>query len=283
MAMSNSEPFLAEKDPKAIEFEFLSRPMLEFLNGCQIAASEDHQLHRLDEEQKQEEEKCQITVFSSEELKMAILGEFKVDNDENGFLTSTSLDHKMQEEEKCQITVSRDLEMATLGEFKVEDGFRTPTFLDHKSQEEVKCQITVSSEDLEISTPGEFKDDNGFRTPTSLDHKIQEEEKKEEKCQITVSYGDLKMATLGEFKVDDDDDGFRTPTSLDHKIQVKQCPSAPRKPKSLPSTKRKASSNFPQQIRMDLKDFESLFPPAPLIALGRKLKRVRGGGGGDTE
>ncbi|KAF8395113.1 hypothetical protein HHK36_019054 [Tetracentron sinense] len=151
MGRLNSEPFLTEKDPKAIEIAFLSIPTLEFPDGCQIPASENHELHRLDEVQ-----------------------------------------------------------------------------------------------------------DQG-------------EEKKEEKYQVFDSSVELKMpSTLGEFKVDDDEDGFRTPTSLDHKIQVKQCPPAPRKPTSLPSTKRKASSNYlPRQIRIDLKDFASLFPPAP-------FKRFRG-------
>ncbi|KAF8395114.1 hypothetical protein HHK36_019055 [Tetracentron sinense] len=120
----------------------------------------------------------------------------------------------------------------------------------------------------------EFPD--GCQIPTSEDHELprpdeeqhQEEEKKEEKCKVVDSFVELKMLTLSEFKVDHDEDGFRTPTYLDNKIQVKQCPPAPRKPKSLSSMKRTASSNLPQQIRIDLKDIASLF--------GHKFKRVRG-------
>ncbi|GMI86407.1 hypothetical protein HRI_002310000 [Hibiscus trionum] len=54
-----------------------------------------------------------------------------------------------------------------------------------------------------------------------------DEEKKREESNVKA---------VGEFKalvVDDEDDGFKTPTSLDYKIsEMKQCSSAPRKPKA---------------------------------------------------
>ncbi|KAE8688885.1 17.4 kDa class I heat shock family protein [Hibiscus syriacus] len=92
--------------------------------------------------------------------------------------------------------------------------------------------------------------------------------------------GKFKSPSSGEFNVADDenDDGFKTPTSLDHKIPaIFKCPSAPRKPKSLPiiSPKRKA---FRRRILLDLtKEMESLFPPALLADLGNKIKKVRQG------
>ncbi|XVF76631.1 hypothetical protein PTKIN_Ptkin13bG0281800 [Pterospermum kingtungense] len=94
-----------------------------------------------------------------------------------------------------------------------------------------------------------------------------------------------KKICSGEFKAKDDhDDGFRTPTSLDHKIPViKQCPPAPRKPKPLPSNKRKASpsggSTSPRARMSPQLDFsqevESLFPRPLLADLHRKVKKTR--------
>ncbi|KAJ6309822.1 hypothetical protein OIU76_014711 [Salix suchowensis] len=94
-----------------------------------------------------------------------------------------------------------------------------------------------------------------------------EEEEQEDDCEV-------------EDDKDDDDDGFKTPTSLDRKIPVIfQCPPAPRKPKSLPSTKRKSAQ---RRVLLDLSnEIESLFPPAPAGDLGGKLKKVRHGN--DTE
>ncbi|KAK9290094.1 hypothetical protein L1049_008258 [Liquidambar formosana] len=94
---------------------------------------------------------------------------------------------------------------------------------------------------------------------------------------------ELKKPSLGEFKVvdeeDDGNDGFRTPTSLENKIPViKQCPPAPRKPKPIPSTKRKVpSSGARRNLRLlDLsKDVESLFPQPLLADIGRKIKKAR--------
>lgn len=114
------------------------------------------------------------------------------------------------------------------------------------------------SDGVQIAGPGDQE----------LHRRQEEEEEKDQKCR--------EMASLGEFKLDDDDDGFRTPTSLDHKIPVIQkCPPAPRKPKSLPSTKRKASSNR-RQLLFDVSDeMELLFPPTLLSDLGCKTKKFR--------
>ncbi|KAL0370011.1 UNVERIFIED_CONTAM: hypothetical protein Sangu_0319200 [Sesamum angustifolium] len=61
-----------------------------------------------------------------------------------------------------------------------------------------------------------------------------------------------------------EDGGIRTPTSVDHmrkNVIVLKCPPAPRKPKSLPSTKRKAESHERVHL-LDLSDeIQSLFPP----------------------
>ncbi|KAF9675340.1 hypothetical protein SADUNF_Sadunf09G0022000 [Salix dunnii] len=105
----------------------------------------------------------------------------------------------------------------------------------------------------------------------------EEEEKQEDDCEISLPNLKIKLPSVEEaFQIEDDkdDDGFKTPTSLDRKIPVVyQCPPAPRKPKSLPSTKRKS----PQwRVLLDLSnEIESLFPPAPAGDLGGKLKKVR--------
>ncbi|XP_042474839.1 cyclin-dependent protein kinase inhibitor SMR10-like [Macadamia integrifolia] len=98
----------------------------------------------------------------------------------------------------------------------------------------------------------------------------------EEEARTRTVGGELEV-------VEEDDDGFRTPTTLDHRIpavNIKQCPPAPRKPNSNP--KRKASSSSfttrRQLFPLDLsQEIESLFPPALLADLGRKIKKVRGG------
>ncbi|KAJ6345134.1 hypothetical protein OIU77_028234 [Salix suchowensis] len=111
-----------------------------------------------------------------------------------------------------------------------------------------------------------------------------EEEEQEDDCEVSVPTLKIKLPSVEAFQVeddkDDDDDGFKTPTSLDRKIPVIfQCPPAPRKPKSLPSTKRKSAQ---RRVLLDLSnEIESLFPPAPAGDLGGKLKKVRHGN--DTE
>ncbi|GLT60164.1 hypothetical protein SLA2020_329430 [Shorea laevis] len=72
-------------------------------------------------------------------------------------------------------------------------------------------------------------------------------------------------------------DGLKTPTALDHRIPAKlKCPPAPRKPKPLPSAKRKELLR--RRILLDLtKEIESLFPPAVRADLGNKIKKVRQG------
>ncbi|XVE79587.1 hypothetical protein DITRI_Ditri14bG0070600 [Diplodiscus trichospermus] len=108
-----------------------------------------------------------------------------------------------------------------------------------------------------------------------------QKEEKEKKCKLLMPPLELNLTSSGELKVhengedrDENKDGFKTPTSLDHKIPVMlKCPPAPRKPKSLPSPKRKA---FRRRILLDLtKEIESLFPPALLADLGNKIKKVR--------
>lgn len=113
------------------------------------------------------------------------------------------------------------------------------------------------------------------------DEKEQDEDKCKEKVAATTITMELKISSLREFKVeegddDDDNDGFKTPTSLDHKIPLMiSCPPAPRKPKSLPSTKRRAPAAPNRRVLLDLSnEIQSLFPPDFCI----KSKRVRKGG-----
>ncbi|KAK7825632.1 cyclin-dependent protein kinase inhibitor SMR3 [Quercus suber] len=117
-----------------------------------------------------------------------------------------------------------------------------------------------------------------YKSPEVKEEEKQEEEEEEEdKCKISVSSLEVKVPSLGELRdVEDDDDGFRTPTSLDHKIpESLRCPPAPRKPKPIPSTKRKAGR---RRIMLDLSnEIDSLFPPALLVDLRVKIKKIRRG------
>ncbi|OAY37816.1 cyclin-dependent protein kinase inhibitor SMR10 [Manihot esculenta] len=104
-----------------------------------------------------------------------------------------------------------------------------------------------------------------------------EEHKEGDQCKLLVSTLKIKLPSLGEFKLEEDvdeDDGFKTPTSLDNKIPVVlPCPPAPRKPKSLPSNKRKSHR---RRVLLDLSnEIESLFPPALRADLGGKIKKIR--------
>ncbi|XP_059431009.1 cyclin-dependent protein kinase inhibitor SMR3-like [Corylus avellana] len=132
-------------------------------------------------------------------------------------------------------------------------------------------QMFLSEKDLNAM---EFN----FLVPPTLefqeDHqKPEEEEEEEEKKKKKIK---IPSVIVGKFRdVEDDEDGFKTPTSLDHKIPViLQCPPAPRKPKTIPLTKRKATR---QRILLDLSnDIEALFPPALLVDLSRgKIKKIR--------
>ncbi|KAL3530743.1 hypothetical protein ACH5RR_010065 [Cinchona calisaya] len=71
---------------------------------------------------------------------------------------------------------------------------------------------------------------------------------------------------------EEEEEGCTTPTSVDHKIpQV--CPPAPRKPKAVPSTNFKSSSR--RRVLLDLSnEIESLFRPALLADIGKKIKKV---------
>ncbi|CAI9776737.1 unnamed protein product [Fraxinus pennsylvanica] len=88
----------------------------------------------------------------------------------------------------------------------------------------------------------------------------------------------IKVSRPGEvIKIEEEGDGYcKTPTSLTDRNKIRlKCPPAPRKPKSLPSTKR--SSRKDQTILLDLSsEIESLFPPALLKdLLSGKIKNVR--------
>ncbi|KAM4083263.1 hypothetical protein ACJW30_08G043100 [Castanea mollissima] len=135
---------------------------------------------------------------------------------------------------------------------------------------------TLDFQDRCPTAPSEEEEDHElYKRPEVKEEEKQQEE--EDKRKISVSSLEVKVPSLGELRdVEDDDDGFRTPTSLDHKIpQSLQCPAAPRKPKPIPSTKRKAGR---RRIMLDLSnEIESLFPPAVLVDLRVKIKKIRRG------
>jgi hypothetical protein len=122
--------------------------------------------------------------------------------------------------------------------------------------------------------------DDGETVPQELhqEKEVEDEGKQEDKCEISVPTLKIKFPSLGAFQIEDSDhgDGSKTPTSSDCKIPVIfQCPPAPRKPKSLPSTKRKSPR---RRVLLDLSnEVETLFPPALAANLGGKIKKVRQG------
>ncbi|XWS43713.1 hypothetical protein CRYUN_Cryun16bG0127300 [Craigia yunnanensis] len=140
-----------------------------------------------------------------------------------------------------------------------------------------ECQATASS-----SSSDDIPDDH-LERDVQGDH--EEEIGGESNVTASKESEKKKKISLGEFKATDDhNDGFKTPTSLDQKIPVmKQCPPAPRKPKPLPSNKRKASTpssgstaHTHMNLLLDLsQEVESLFPRPLLTDLHRKVKKAR--------
>ncbi|XVF05512.1 hypothetical protein REPUB_Repub05bG0178500 [Reevesia pubescens] len=109
---SNSEMFLSEKDlTSTMEISFLVRPPLEFQEDqCQIAPFQDVDDNEPQQQQHEQEAKCKLLMMAPLELKLPCSGElFKVhenddgEEDENndGFKTPTSLDHKIPVMLKC--------------------------------------------------------------------------------------------------------------------------------------------------------------------------------------
>lgn len=85
---------------------------------------------------------------------------------------------------------------------------------------------------------------------------------------LTVKLPNVKVINN---RVEEEEDGLRTPTSKEHSIPLMMCPAAPRKPKSVAVllTKRK------RKMFVDVyNEVESLFPPALLADLGKKIKKT---------
>ncbi|KAI9081865.1 hypothetical protein K1719_036127 [Acacia pycnantha] len=72
----------------------------------------------------------------------------------------------------------------------------------------------------------------------------------------------------------DDEEGLKTPTSSIHRIsEMLHCPPAPRKPKSLPSKKRRASRPL---LLLDLSaEVDSWFPTPFVVDVGGQIKKFK--------
>ncbi|KDP44228.1 hypothetical protein JCGZ_05695 [Jatropha curcas] len=139
---------------------------------------------------------------------------------------------------------------------------------------EEKCEI-ASSQDC-INDDGNDLELNPKER--EQEQEKEEEEEKDRKCKLLVSALKIELPSLEEVKINqDDDDGFKTPTSLDQKIPIiLPCPPAPRKPKSLPTNKRKSLAPPGRRVLLDLSnEIESLFPPSLRADLGGKIKKTR--------
>ncbi|KAJ4849154.1 hypothetical protein Tsubulata_045091 [Turnera subulata] len=112
---------------------------------------------------------------------------------------------------------------------------------------------------------------------------VQEQKQEEDSsCKLLVPTLKIQLPGEGENRTEeeeeDNSDGFKTPTSADHKIPLvlQRPPAPPRKPKALPSAKRKSSSR--RRALLDLSnEIESLFPPALRSDLGARMKKARQG------
>lgn len=90
--MSNSEVFLVKESKEVVEFKILATPRLIF----------EDEIHKREEEdeKKEDEDYCEVKT-PSEECERPCLGEGKVKEDDDGFKTPTSLDHKIPVIKQC--------------------------------------------------------------------------------------------------------------------------------------------------------------------------------------
>ncbi|KAK4254955.1 hypothetical protein QN277_008024 [Acacia crassicarpa] len=86
----------------------------------------------------------------------------------------------------------------------------------------------------------------------------------------------LKITIPTSFEDKRDDEGLKTPTSSIHRIsEMLHCPPAPRKPKSLPSKKRRASSPRPLLL-LDLSAEVDSWSPTPFVVdVGGQIKKFK--------
>ncbi|KAK4583604.1 hypothetical protein RGQ29_026368 [Quercus rubra] len=105
LSMPNSEIFLIKDDKESVKLSIFEEPTLRNEDKCYAAmASKVPELHEGKEEFEIEkkEEKREATVPSDEcESVRPSLGEFKVQEDDDGFKTPTSLDHKVPVIKQC--------------------------------------------------------------------------------------------------------------------------------------------------------------------------------------
>ncbi|XP_022765817.1 uncharacterized protein LOC111310620 [Durio zibethinus] len=108
LSMSNSGLFLVKDEEEGSEFDILKRPVLEFQEESQAAATSSHDDEEREIQGDHEEikgEENNVTATSEEsgkKKKMISLGELKAtDDDDDGFKTPTSLDHKIPVIKQC--------------------------------------------------------------------------------------------------------------------------------------------------------------------------------------
>ncbi|XP_007027037.2 PREDICTED: uncharacterized protein LOC18597768 [Theobroma cacao] len=102
LSMSNSEVFLVKDDGEGMELGIVKRPALEFREECAQATASSHNPDKepqVDEEKKGGERS--VTASTESEQKKPCLGEFKAIDDDDGFKTPTSLDHKIPVIKQC--------------------------------------------------------------------------------------------------------------------------------------------------------------------------------------
>ncbi|KAK9156649.1 hypothetical protein Scep_003223 [Stephania cephalantha] len=189
-------------------------------------------------------------------------------------MSTTSTNNNSSEVKKDQKKMMMiELEMMSRRDFESEVSHRV-------------CSERIAGFDEEQDHHGNEESRSTIEEDDDDDDKEEEDENYKELCHgggVVAAKG----RGLGELEVGDgDDEGFRTPTSLDHKIKEgSQCPPAPRKPKSLPLSKKRklppsllsSRSSKLHHVRIDLaEEIELLFPPAVVADLGRKVKKVRG-------
>jgi hypothetical protein len=102
--MSNSGVFLIKESKEVVEFKLLATPRLIFEDESHsdVPAAELHKREEEDKKKKDDDERCCEVKTPDEECERPSLGEVKViEEEDDGFKTPTSLDHKIPVIKQC--------------------------------------------------------------------------------------------------------------------------------------------------------------------------------------
>jgi hypothetical protein len=104
LSMSNSEIFLIKDDKESVRFKEELTLRIEdksYAIASNVVQPELHDQHEEQEKEKKEEKREEVMIRSEVCDERPSLGEFKAEEEDDGFKTPTSLDHKIPAIKQC--------------------------------------------------------------------------------------------------------------------------------------------------------------------------------------